>query len=170
MSARLSLVRPGEIPQGPVPRPAEYVPKPVSFWRRGTAEACYRWLFPEADLTLPAPDPPARRRFDTQIDWRKAAPRWLLIVITVAASAGWYEATTSRQARLEEAIADAPSKAMARAETRLSVVESRLDAYEARENARNAKMDQTIQAMVTALSQLTIEVREVKVEMRMRRR
>jgi hypothetical protein len=128
-------------------------------------------LFPEVALTSPAPDPPRPpRRFDHAVDWRKAAPKWFLILVTTAACAGWYEATTARQSRLEEAIANAPSKSMAAIETRVSVVESRLDAWEAREAARNAKTDATISAMVTALSQLTIEVREVKVEMRMRRR
>lgn len=158
-------------PARPALRLAKSVPKMAKFWQREESAAVYRWLFPEVALTPPAPSPtPARRRFDTAVDWRRAAPRWLLIAITAAASAGWYEATTARQSRLEEAIADAPSKTQARADTRLAVIESRMDAYEARENARAAKTEQTIASMVTALSQLTIEVREMKVEARMRRK
>lgn len=154
----------------PALRLAESVPKPVSFWKVGALAVCYRWLFPEVALSSSPGPTPGRRGLTASIDWRRAAPRWLLVLVTVAALAGWYEATTSRQSRLEQAIADAPSKTQARLETRLTVVESRQDASEARERAREAREEAFHAAMMGAINGLTIEVREVKVEMRLRRR
>lgn len=70
------------------------------------------------------------RRQEDKLDWKTAAPRWLLLVALMVSmgvigrlSSRLDGSTAREQARLEAAIADSPTKYQARLSERVAVVE-----------------------------------------------
>lgn len=114
-----------------------------------------------------------RRATDGEIEWRKAIPRWglLMALAVLLVASGWLfsrldQSTAREQARIEQALADAPTKYQARLSERLAVVESQTTALSASIAQLAAQIDQQSRAT----NALTVELRVLNSEIKTQRR
>ena len=115
---------------------------------------------------------PRRRLEDEAIEWKRAAPRWfiLLLVLCTTATAGWFAkgyftATNAEQHRLEMALMDAPTKYQARLSERVAVVEAQQVALAKSQTAlaeQNKALSGAVAELTTQIKVLTALIRETR--------
>lgn len=126
-------------------------------------------LFPHG---IQDPEEHNRRAEDADLDWQRAAPRWflLLLVAILLVASGWMFSeirggTSREQARLEAAIADAPSKYQARLSERVAVVEAQAATLNSSISALTVQLDRQAQAT----TDLTVQLRVLNAEIKARK-
>jgi len=137
--------------------------------REGSVSKGPTSLFPHG---IQDPEEHNRRAEDADLDWQRAAPRWflLLLVAILLVASGWMFSeirggTSREQARLEAAIADAPSKYQARLSERVAVVEAQAATLNSSISALTVQLDRQAQAT----TDLTVQLRVLNAEIKARK-